>query len=175
MTPKYLGLLLITLIGVGCGPVLPKLIPAVSQPTELPAAAAGTPRAPLSPTPTPAAATATPTRTTQSTAAPVLNSPDDAIRLAQQKFPALKAVQKKPDGTMGASSDIIVQARAGGWNLIFWQGSGDCPAGCINNHYWYVAVDMADGATWRGEAERVFASASNTMKTTGAPQWVRPP
>jgi hypothetical protein len=96
---------------------------------------------------------------------------DDAIRLAQQKFPELSRIQKKPAASIGASSDIIVQDRAGGWNIIFWQGSGDCPAGCINNHYWYVSVEKSGSVTMAGEFVREFDSASNAVKTRGAPMW----
>jgi len=172
MTRTYLALILCMLLSAGCGPILPKFLPADVPPPTVPAATS-TPRAPLA-TPTPQAATATitPTRTVSSTPVPAApSSSDDAIRLAQQNFAALKGIQKRPAGSLGASTDIIVQERGGGWNLIFWQGSGDCTAGCINNHYWYVAVEKTGAVNLAGEYERAYDGASNAVKTTGVPLW----
>ena len=175
MTRTYLALILCITLTAGCGPILPKFLPADIQPPTAPAATS-TPRAPLVPvaTPTPPAATPTPTpaRTATATSGPSAPSgPDDAIRLAQQNFAALKGIQKKPAGSLGASTDIVVQERSGGWNLIFWQGSGDCAAVCINNHYWYVTVEKTGAVSMAGEYERAYDSASNAVKATGVPMW----
>lgn len=170
MMRTYPALMLCILLAAGCGPILPKFLPAGVPPPTAPAATS-TPRAPLA-TLSPTVATATPTKTASATpgsAAPA--GPDDAIRLAQQSFAVLKGIQKKPAGSLGASTDIVVQERSGGWNLIFWQGSGDCTAGCINNHYWYVTVEKTGAVSLAGEYDRAYDGASNAVKTTGAPKW----
>jgi hypothetical protein len=167
------SLLFIIVFIAGCG-VSPTLIPPGSQPGTRPAdspTAALTLRAPETSSPSPAGATPGPSETGSAAAPTPLVSPDDAIRLVQQKYPELNSIQKMPRGTIGASTDVIVQDRPGGWNIIFWQGSGDCPAGCINNHYWYVSVEKSGSVTMAGEFVREFDSASNAVKTRGAPMW----
>lgn len=43
----------------------------------------------------------------------------------------------EPNGVGGDGDDITIEAL--GW-YVFKRGWGDCPAGCINNHYWDVRV-----------------------------------
>jgi hypothetical protein len=164
-------LLLIGLIG-GCGPS-PTLIPTggatSARPTDPPPGHPPLPWVTLSPAP----ATITPGPTDFPSPKPgaALASADEAIRLAQQKFPELKDIQKMPAGSIGASTDIVVQDRPDGWNVMFWKGSGDCPSGCINNHYWYLSVEKSGTIALAGEFVREFDSATNAVKTRGAPMW----
>jgi hypothetical protein len=66
-------------------------------------------------------------------------------------MPALIKVLKKKglvtgcevNGTFGRSASITVGADN---TYIFYKGSGDCPAGCINKHFWTFKVD-ADNVT----------------------------
>jgi hypothetical protein len=160
----WFSLLLTIALVTSCG-LLPKFIPAggnpINQPTDMP---------PTASTP-PATATPGPTNTPPPKPAATLPSADEAIRLVKQKFPELQDIQKKPAGGIGASTDIVIQDRADGWNIIFWKGSGDCPSGCINNHYWYLAVDKSGTVVLAGEFVRDFDSAANAVKTSGAPMW----
>ena len=170
---SYLTLLLIIVFIVACG-VSPTLIPPGNQPGTRPAdspAATTIPRAPETTSAPPAGATPVPSETGSAATPTPHASSDEAIRLVQQKFPELRSIQRMPSGSIGASTDIIVQDRPGGWNIIFWQGSGDCPAGCINNHYWYLSVDKSGSVTMAGEFVREFDSASNVVKTRGVPMW----
>src|SRR5436190_2619374 len=89
----------LAVLAAGCGPA----------PTVIP---------PGAPVPT-----ATPSTNAPTSAAPGFSTVDDAIALAQKQFAELKDIKRTPAGTIGASSDIVVQERADGWNLIFWQGS----------------------------------------------------
>ncbi len=41
---------------------------------------------------------------------------------------------------MGGSNDIRAVLLNGGIQYTFWIGWGDCPAGCISNHYWEYVV-----------------------------------
>jgi len=104
-------------------------------------------------------------------AAPVITQADQAVVAAQQKFPELKDIKKTPPGTIGASTNITVLDQSDGWNIVFWQGSGDCPAGCINHHFWYVTVAKDGAITLAGEYAREFDGRSNTFITRGAPLW----
>ena len=109
--------------------------------------------------------------TAGSSTVPVIARAEDAIALAQARLPQLRDIKRKLPGTIGASTDIVVQERSGGWNLVFWMGSGDCPSGCINNHYWYVSVEQSGQISLAGEYIREFDSATNSMKASGSAQW----
>ena len=116
------------------------------------------PPAAVSPAPTP-------------TPAVVVTNADQATAVAQQKFPELKDIKQTPPGAIGASSNITVLDQPDGWNIVFWQGSGDCPAGCINNHYWYVTVHKTGEVALAGEYAQEFNSAANATQTRGQPMW----
>ena len=79
--------------------------------------------------------------------------------------------ETSPANAIGASSNIWSINQPDGWNLVFWQGDGDCPAGCINNHYWYVSVSSSGDAMLVGEYVRAFDSTANTMQSRGQPLW----
>ncbi len=115
----------------------------------------------------PAAASPTPTPTP----AIVITHADQAIAAAQQKFPQLQAIKKKQPGTIGASTDITTLEQPDGWNIVFWQGSGDCPAGCINHHYWYVTVKKSGEVMLAGEYVREFNPVANAAQERGQPMW----
>ncbi len=100
-----------------------------------------------------------------------IRNAEEAIAAAQAKFPELKNIKVTPPQTIGASTNITVMDSADGWNLVFWQGSGDCPAGCIDNHYWYVTVDKTGPVTLAGEFVREYNSATNTTQTRGQAMW----
>jgi len=167
------SLLFIIVFIAGCG-ISPTLIPPGNQsgtrPADLPTSTP-TPRPPEAVSPSPAGATPGRSETGSAATPTPFVSSDAAIRLAQQKFPELRSIQKMPTDRIGAATDIIVQDRPGGWNIIFWQGSGDCPAGCINNHYWYLSVEKSGSVTLAGEFVREFDSASNAVKIRGVPMW----
>lgn len=115
--------------------------------------------------------TATPMPTPTAVPQPTINSANEAIALAQLQFPKLKDIKQTPRGTIGASTQITVKEQADGWQLIFWQGEGDCMAGCINHHFWYVAVSKSGLASLAGEYMREYDGGSNAFKTNGQPMW----
>lgn len=50
-----------------------------------------------------------------------------------------------PDGIIGSSSGITLTSDPSGTNTyVFYQGSGDCPAGCINKTYYTFTVDSQE-------------------------------
>lgn len=110
--------------------------------------------------------------TPKSSATPNANSATDAaIALVKATFPKVAHIKSTPPGLIGASTNItVVLPRQDASYLVFWEGWGDCPAGCINNRYYYFVVK--DGvATQAGEYARIYDEAKNNFETTGAPLW----
>lgn len=100
-----------------------------------------------------------------------VSSADNAIALVKSKFPEMTHIKPSPPFSIGASTNItVVYPRTDATYLVFWEGSGDCPAGCINNRYYYFMVK--DGVVIKvGEYSRVYNEAKNNFETTGAPLW----
>ena len=115
------------------------------------------------------ARTATPAPTPK--IVPIFTTTEQAVAAAQQKFPDLIGIKPSLPGTIGASTNITTQEQPDGWNLIFWKGSGDCMAGCINHHYWYVAAKYYGTLTLVGEYVREYDAGANAFKTSGQPLW----
>lgn len=63
--------------------------------------------------------------------------------------PALaKLLEKRPgveyaslDSIIGMSASVSLRAKDGGYALTYFQGSGDCPAGCIHKKFWTFLFD----------------------------------
>ncbi len=112
----------------------------------------------------------TPKATATSAPAPIANA-DAAIAAVKAKFTEVSKIQKMGAATIGASSDIKVFERTDGWDIAFWEGWGDCPAGCINNRYHYFTVKKDGRVTKVGEYARIFNGDKNSLDTTGTPRW----
>jgi hypothetical protein len=104
---------------------------------------------------------------------PTVSIPDAASAIAAVKSQFVKVAQIRPKtaGAIGATTDITALERADGWDLVFWQGSGDCPAGCIDNHYYYFSAKKDGRVLETGEYARIFDADKNTFAITGAPMW----
>ncbi len=111
---------------------------------------------------------------TSSPAASPIASADSAIAAVKAQFPAVAKIEKTAKGTIGASTNITALDRADGWDLVFWEGWGDCPAGCINNRYSYFSVKRDGSVAQVGEYARVFNADQNSFDSTGAPMWSVP-
>jgi hypothetical protein len=103
-------------------------------------------------------------------AAPFANA-DDAIAVIKARYPGVAKIQKTGAGVIGASTNITTIQRADGWGFVFWEGSGDCPAGCIDNHYYYFSAKKNGSIAQVGEYTRTFNADQNAFDTTGAPMW----
>lgn len=101
---------------------------------------------------------------------PIMNA-DAAIALVKTQFVQVSKIQKAGAGIIGGSQNVFVLERADGWDLAFWEGSGDCPAGCINNHYYYFSVKKDGRVIKAGEYMRIYNSSTNSFDVTGAPMW----
>lgn len=97
-----------------------------------------------------------------------INGEEEAIALVKQYFPEVKKIQKT-QSEIGKTMDIRAKGtlEKDGWRILFWQGSGDCPAGCLNNKQWYFIVIKTGIIRKVGESERVFNSRKNAFDESG--------
>ncbi len=114
--------------------------------------------------------TVSPTMISTPTSIPIADA-DSAIAAIKVRYPEVSKIQKTSPGMIGGSTNITTLVRADGWDLVFWEGSGDCPAGCINNHYYYFSAKKDGGVTKVGEYVRLFNSDQNAFDATGVPMW----
>lgn len=92
---------------------------------------------------------------------------EKAIFLVQKSFPEVKSIKETPSVTIGKSMDIYAKQKDGFWKMLFWQGSGDCEAGCLNGHEWYFIVRSNSSVEKVGEFERNFNSRKNGYDEEG--------
>lgn len=64
-----------------------------------------------------------------------------ALKRLLEKRPGVESVSL--DSMIGISSSVSLAAKDGGYLLTFFQGSGDCPAGCIDKKFWKFRFDGA--------------------------------
>ncbi len=100
-----------------------------------------------------------------------LANADAAVAAVKAKFVEVAKIQRAGAGVIGASTQITVLERADGWDLVFWEGSGDCPAGCINNRYYYFSVKKDGRVTKVGEYASSYVFLTNSFETSGTPMW----
>lgn len=104
------------------------------------------------------------------TPAPFANA-DAAIAAIKSRFAEVAKINKAKAGIIGGSTDITVIERSDGWDIVFWEGWEDCPAGCINNRYYYFSAKKNGTLQKMGEYVRVHNAATNSFDVTGAPMW----
>lgn len=92
---------------------------------------------------------------------------EKAIALIKNRYPELKNIEETPEVTIGKSMDIRAKQEDDLWKILFWQGSGDCPAGCLNDHEWYFTVKNNGSVEKAGEFERNFNSRKNGYDEKG--------
>ena len=132
--------LLAALVLTGCA----ELGPGCSAPTNLPSPTS-TPAPPSpasSPSANPSAMPVTPT--TSPISASHVNSPAQAAALVFASNPLFAAITPPGKGVVGQSSSYQAFQSGDGYSVAVTMGSGDCQAGCINNHTWNYTVS-ADG------------------------------
>ncbi|MBI3914534.1 MAG: hypothetical protein HY327_10185 [Chloroflexi bacterium] len=96
---------------------------------------------------------------------------DAAIATVKSRYPEVAKIGKAKAGIIGGSTDITVIERSDGWDLVFWEGWDDCPAGCINNRYAYFSVKKDGHLQKAGEYTRIHNAATNSFAVTGAAMW----
>jgi hypothetical protein len=103
--------------------------------------------------------------------APPLETAAEAVSVVKSHYPNVADITDTPDNVIDKSDDIYVLPRVDGWRLVFWRGWGDCPAGCINAHYWYFFVKTDGEIELVGEYERVYEPGLNRYRETGQRLW----
>ena len=80
------------------------------------------------------------------------------INKIKEKFPEVKDIKYSEIDTgtdlrhvVGGSQDIHGELIDGNYIIIFWQGYGDCTAGCEGNHWWYFEVKSSEEINKIGE------------------------
>ena len=77
--------------------------------------------------------------------------PNTAIKLEQkiidaikEKYPEVSSINNtaSPFDGQGISGEV---GGNGSYTIVFYQGWGDCPSGCMSEHWWYFSVN------WNGE------------------------
>lgn len=98
----------------------------------------------------------------------------DAIQAVQAKYDEVATIEMVLTPAPFKSQLIVVYEKQYGWEIVFYQGSGDCPSGCINNYFWYFSVYRDGNITKAGEYSRVFRPDKNDYQETGSPLWGYP-
>lgn len=99
-----------------------------------------------------------------------INTEEAAIETVKNKYPEVQSIYKS-NAEIGKSMDIRVKKDSKEYKLEFWQGYGDCPAGCINEHYWYFIVSEDGEIQKVGEYKKVYNSRENNFIENGYPLW----
>ena len=101
---------------------------------------------------------------------------DDVLQAIARQWPALADITRlySPNAA-GDGSLIYAFAEPDGFRIVVKRGSGYCPAGCIDNEYWYFDTTAGCQVIQRGHYARVFNSGDNCYQLTDAPLWGLPP
>ena len=98
-------------------------------------------------------------------------SPAEAILLVknheEQMNPVYWHTGRGMNLVSGTSSNVTVVSQDDGYELVFWIGWGDCPAGCIQNRYYYYSVTTEGDVVTRG----VFGDKLDESGSEGKPLW----
>ena len=98
----------------------------------------------------------------------------DVINAIHERWPELASIQGLRDPNLfGASAYIDAFTTDDGFRLVFFAGSGDCPAGCIDREYWYFETDAACAPQQMGHYSATYSS-GNCYAVEGEPLWGEP-
>jgi hypothetical protein len=98
----------------------------------------------------------------------------DAIHAIQAEYSEVSNIKIILTPQPFESQWISIKDKDYGWDIIFFEGSGDCPAGCLNNYFWYFTVHRDGKIIKAGEYSRVFQPVNNSYQETGVPLWGYP-
>jgi hypothetical protein len=115
-------------------------------------------------------------RKTPGTGACTTSTLDDVLKAIAQQLPALADITRLYSPDLGGDGNLIYAfAKPDGFRVVVKRGSGDCPAGCIDNEYWYFETTADCQVAQRGHYTRAFNSSGNCYQLTDAPLWGLPP
>ena len=99
----------------------------------------------------------------------------DVLAAISRQWPELADITRLyAPGTLGDGSLIYAFAEADGFRVVIKRGSGDCPAGCIDNEYWYFDTTAGCQVIKRGHYAHTFDGGANCYRITGEPLWGLP-
>jgi len=98
-------------------------------------------------------------------------SEDQAIKVIQDNYSDVKNVNRCNGFNCNSNIRTKYLEVNSTWKVEFYQGSGDCPAGCINSHYWYFTINSSGKISKEGEYSRTFNSRINAYDETGKPNF----
>jgi len=81
-----------------------------------------------------------------------ITTAEEAVDVAKDYDPRFADFSALDPEMIGASSWYEVEDTADGWIVTFVLGWGDCPAGCIDKHFWHITV-LEDGTVTGIEEE----------------------
>jgi hypothetical protein len=79
------------------------------------------------------------------------------VRMATSYAALPEVVYAEPNGYIGDWSNVYPGKLADGMSYLWREASGDCPAGCINSHFWYFRVTDS-GIDYVGNFEWDYAT-----------------
>jgi len=101
----------------------------------------------------------------------VINTQDAAVAAIKKNYPEVANINPKGANLIGATTDIKVVSRQDTWQIVFWEGWGDCPSGCINQRYHYFTVERNGRVNKIAEYSRIFIAEKNAYEEKGSPLW----
>lgn len=100
-----------------------------------------------------------------------IKTSSEAIQLIQATFSEVAQIDPNLTPKDFDPDKVSVLERGNRWDIVFQTGSGDCPAGCINNYYWYFSVWQDGQVQKMGQFSRVFVPSKNGYEEKGSPLW----
>lgn len=94
----------------------------------------------------------------------IINNRKEAIALVRKNFPEVEFVglSNKDIESTGIRTFYLED----GYKFLFWEGSGDCPSGCIDIHEWYFIVTKMGIAQKVGEYQNLSGNQKGKRLTT---------
>ncbi len=101
----------------------------------------------------------------------------DAVYALFPSFADITYLHDPSQLTVGDGSRIHAFATpSGGFAIVIYRGSGDCPAGCTDNEYWYFETDASCTVKQIGQFHPMYTSSpgGGCLSIVGAPMWATP-
>ncbi len=102
----------------------------------------------------------------------------EAIARTHEAFPDLADVTAvygaSDDGFVSDSLIYVFEKSNGAFQLAFYQGSGDCPAGCIDSAWTYIEMNEDCEPERAGSFSEIYSGEGNCREVSGTPLWGKP-
>ncbi len=102
----------------------------------------------------------------------------EAIALTHDAFPDLANVTTlygaSDDGFVSDALIYVFEKGNGAFQLAFYQGSGDCPSGCIDSAWTYIEMNEACEPERAGSFSATYSGEGNCREVSGSRMWGKP-